>query len=144
MQVQNFVSNNSLCGSNLHTSTTYIMTANNRNVINLPMQTTSGPIKNVFSNSSSEKSLFAPKSRTLVKKTYVKKRVLNLAIPKLNLSVKTNNNSTNVKNRNSKISSASKTGKSQSSQNNYKILSTNANESKSEDDAKVKQKEAVE
>lgn len=117
MQVQNFISSNSLCGSignnNSNTSTTtYIMTANNRNVINLPIQSASGSIKtSTMSNIASIQNIYAPKNRTIVKKTYMKKRVLNLAMAKPKLSTSTNqadwrkstnNNFTNVKNRNQK------------------------------------------
>lgn len=115
MQVQNFISSNSLCGSiansNLNTSTTYIMTASNRNVISLPLQASSGSMKTIMSSPPTVQNIYAPKSRTIVKKTLIKKRVLNLAMAKpkpTTTSSQTdsrknvNNNSTNVKNRNQK------------------------------------------
>lgn len=112
MQVQNFISSNSLCGSiansNLNASTTYIMTSNNRNVIGMPYQATNGSIKTIMTNPSS---IYVPKNRTIVKKTLLKKRVLNLAMAKPKKMTSTlsqtdvkknsiNNNSTNAKNRN--------------------------------------------
>lgn len=129
MQVQNFMSSNNLCGSiansNLNASTTYIMTANNRNVINLPLQTSGGPIKTIMSSPPTMQNMYAPKSRTIVKKTYLKKRILNLAVPKPKVSTSSsqtdvrktvNNNSSNVRNRNRKLSNQN-TEKSQASQN---------------------------
>lgn len=129
MQVQNFISSNNMCGSitnsNLNASTTYIMTANNRNVINLPLQTSGAPIKTIMSNTSTMQNIYAPKSRTIIKKTYLKKRILNLAIPKPKVSTSSsqtdvrktvNNNSSNVRNRNRKLSNQN-AEKSQASQN---------------------------
>jgi hypothetical protein len=113
MQVQNFVSSNSLCGSitNSNLNTTYIMTANNRNVINMPLQPSSGSIKTVIQNPASMHHIYSPKSRTIVRKTYMKKRILSLPAPRLKLSPQeelkkptTNNNSSNVKNKNPKVS----------------------------------------
>lgn len=111
MQVQNFISNNSLCGSlansNLNASTTYIM-ANNRNVIGMPYAAPNGSLKTLMTSSPN---IYSPKGRTIVKKTYVKRKVLNLAMakPKVNSTsspseprrkTSNNNNSTNAKNRN--------------------------------------------
>lgn len=122
MQVQNFISSNSLCGSNLNASTTYIMGANNRNVISLPMQTT---MKTVIANPTAVQSIYAPK-RTIVRKTYMKKKVLNLAVTKPKTIASSspqddkkvvNNNSSNVANRNKKNSQPQKVEKLQTSQN---------------------------
>lgn len=111
MQVQNFISNNSLCGSlansNLNASTTYIM-SNNRNVIGMPYAAPNGSLKTLMTSSPN---IYSPKGRTIVKKTYVKRKVLNLAMakPKVNSTsslseprrkTSNNNNSTNAKNRN--------------------------------------------
>lgn len=69
--------------------------------------------------------IYAPKSRTIVKKTYLKKRILNLAVPKPKVSTSSsqtdvrktvNNNSSNVRNRNRKLSNQN-AEKSQASQN---------------------------
>lgn len=129
MQVQNFISSNSLCGSiansNLNASTTYIMTANNRNVINLPLPSTGGgSVKTLMSSPSTVPSVYAPKSRTIIKKSCLKKRILNLAVQKPKVSTSSsqtdvrkivNNNSSNVKNRNRKLSNQN-VEKSQTSQ----------------------------
>lgn len=134
MQVQNFISSNSLCGSiansNLNTSTTYIMTANNRNVISLPLQPSSGSIKTIATNPVTvQNNIYAPKSRTIVKKL-MKKRVLNLAMANQKPSAITNqtepkknvnNNSSNVKNRNQKTSQL-KVGKLQTSQSKQEVI----------------------
>lgn len=151
MQVQNFISSNSLCGSlansNLNTSTTYIMTANNRNVINLPMQ---APMKTILSNPSMAPNVYAPKSRTIVKKTFLKRKVLNLAVPKskvITTSSQTdlkknfvNNNSSN-KNRNQKPATQS-AEKTETSQN--KAASDDAeNDSLLDDPGEAKVKEEV-
>lgn len=156
MQVQNFISSNSLCGSiansNLNTSTTtYIMTANNRNVINLPLQSASGAIKtSAITNSSTIQNIYAPKSRTIIKKTYLKKRVLNLAVAKSSLNTLsnqtesrkgTNNNSTNVKNKNQKLSSRKvekvATSQSKSNDNENNLLTDDP------DQTKVKEENAI-
>lgn len=111
MQVQNFISNNSLCGSiansNLNASTTYIM-ANNRNVIGMPYTAPNGSLKTLMTGTPN---IYSPKSRTVVKKTYGKRKVFNLAMAKPKASSTSsageprrkpsnNNNSTNAKNRN--------------------------------------------
>lgn len=149
MQVQNFISSNSLCGSNLNASTTYIMTANNRNVINLPMQTS---MKTVITNPTTVQSIYAPKSRTIVRKTYLKKKVVNLAVakpkPMTNLSLQeakniVNNNSTSAINRNKKKLQPQKVEKLQTSQN--KIASSDDTNDRLPDDpgeAKVKEEDA--
>lgn len=142
MQVQNFISNNSLCGSNLNT--TYIMTANNRNVINLPMQTS---MKTVITNPTMVQSIYAPKSRTIVRKTYIKKKALNLAVKPLASSSppedqkNVNNNSTNVLNRNKKNLHPQKVEKLQTSQSKESTSEEKVNRSSKIDDsdeAKVK------
>lgn len=108
MQVQNFISSNSLCGSiansQLSASTTYIM----------PLQTPTTSIKMIAAaNPATTQSIFTPKTRTIVKKTYLKKRVLNLSMSKPQINKVSsqaelrkdncNNNSTNVRNRNQKL-----------------------------------------
>lgn len=114
MQVQNFISSNSLCGSlansNLNSSTTYIMTGGNRNVINLPMQATGCQTKTIALSPSN----YAPRNRAVMRKTYLKKRVLDMAMvkPKANPEPTTpeskknvvNNNSSNMRNKNQKLS----------------------------------------
>lgn len=106
MQVQNFISSNSLCGSignsHLNASTTYIM----------PLQTPTTSIKTMATNQSANQSIFKPKTQTIVKRTYSKKKVLNLSMAKPQRdkesnqtelrSANCNNNSSNVKNRNQK------------------------------------------
>lgn len=82
--------------------------ANNRNVIGMPYPAPNGSLKTLVTNSPN---IYSPKNRTIVKKTYVKRKVLNLAM--VNPKVKSassqsepksksskNNNSTNAKNRN--------------------------------------------
>lgn len=150
MQVQNFISSNSLCGSiansNLNASTTYIMTANNRNVINLPLQV-DRPMKSIMSNATLQ-NIYSPNSRTIVKKTFMKRKILNLAVPKPKVSTSasqtdlksnTNNNSTSVKNRNQKML---KTEKAQTSQSKAECNDAK-NDSLMDDpgDAKVKSDE---
>ena len=148
MQVQNFISSNSLCGSiansNMNTSTTtYIMTANNRNVINLPPQSAGGSIKtSTMSSPATTQNINATKSRTVVRKTYMKKRVLNLAMAKHNLNQEesrrsTNNNLTNVKNRNQKLSQL-KGEKVDASQSK---INGNKNDSLNDDPGETKVKE---
>jgi hypothetical protein len=144
MQVQNFISSNSLCGSNLNASTTYFMT-NNRNVINLPMKT-------VIANPTTVQSIYAPKSRTVVRKNYMKKKVLNLSVSKLQpvtssspqkSNIIVNNNSTNALNRNKKNSQPQKVDKLQASQN--KSASSDEKNDRLPDDpgeAKVKKEDA--
>lgn len=123
MQVQNLISSNNLCGSvsnsNFNPSTTYIMSASNRNVINFPFQGTAvGHIKSVISNHQSitHKLSGSTQTRSLVKKSLYKKKVLNLTMSKsskesLKIEIKknlnNNNNSIEVKNRNSELISAS-------------------------------------
>lgn len=157
MQVQNFISNNSLCSianSNLNSSTTYIMTAaNNRNVINLPLQATaaaSNSNKTVMVNTttSSTNVYSPPNTRTIVKKSYMKKRVLNLAIPRTKLmnsnlsqqsdakkSANHNNNSSNIKNRNKKVE------KLQTSQNQSEVIGEEKKDSLIESETKVKKED---
>lgn len=133
MQVQNFISNNSLCGSiansnSMNASTTYIMTANNRNVINLPLQTAaaSNSIKSAVASTATSQNVCSPNTRTILKKTFMKKRVLNLAMSKTKLNANlsqsdvkksaNNNNSSNVKNKNQKLE------KLQASQNKTEVI----------------------
>lgn len=82
--------------------------ANNRNVIGMPYPAPNGSLKTLMTSSPN---IYSPKSRTIAKKTYVKRKVLNLAMakPKVNLgpsqieprrNTSNNNNSTNAKNRN--------------------------------------------
>lgn len=121
MQVQNFISSNNLCGSNLNSSTTYIMTANNRNVINLPMQTS---VKTVISNPTTIQSIYTPKSRTIMRKSFVKKKVVSLAVTKTKPIASSspegkksiNNNSIDVANKNRKTLQLQKVEKLQTSQ----------------------------
>jgi hypothetical protein len=116
MQVQNLISSNNLCGSvsnsNFNPSTTYIMSTSNRNVINFPFQGTAvGHIKSVISNHQSinQKLASSTQTRSHVKKSLFKKKVLNLTMAKatkesLKIEIKknlSNNNSIEVKNRNS-------------------------------------------
>lgn len=104
MQVQNFISSNNLCGSiansHLNASTTYIT-----------LQTPTTSIKTTTAaDPSTTQSIFTPKTRTIVKKPYLKKRVLNLSMSKPQTNKVSsqaelrkdncNNNSTNVRNRN--------------------------------------------
>lgn len=151
MQVQNFISSNNVCGSiansNLNTTTTYIMPANNRNVINLPLQTASTLIKSP-SILSHPAAIFTPKRQTIVKKVYMKKKVLNLAMakPKHNSNQdeskkSKNNNSTNVKNRNQKLSSEQAEGveTSQSTANVRQVELVTVDS----DETKVKEEVAV-
>jgi hypothetical protein len=147
MQVQNFVSSNNLCGSiaNSNLNTTYIMTTNNRNVINLPLQSS---ITKSITQSPSATHIYSPKSQTIVKKTYLKKRILSLPAsrPKQNQPLSqvelkkptTNNNSSSVKNRNSKLFQP-KYEKLQTSQ--IKHESRNESTKLDDGDTKVKQEE---
>lgn len=68
-------------------------------------------MKTIMSSPATVQNIYAPKSRTIVKKTLIKKRVLNLAMAKpkptttssqTDLRKNVNNNSTNAKNRNQK------------------------------------------
>lgn len=116
MQVQNLISNNNLCSSiansNLNATTTYIMTTNNRNVINLPLQVPSGHMKAIITNTPN---LYAPKNRNSFKKSFLKRKIINLT-PKPKIcgianhtfdeslaKPKVNNNSSNIRNKNQKI-----------------------------------------
>lgn len=109
MQVQNIVTN-----SNFNPpSTTYIMPASNRSVINFPFQGTAvGHVKNAVSNNlSAINQKFNPiQSQTMVKKTYYKKKMLNFSKDNqksLNIEFKKNlnNNLEDIKNRNQKLDS---------------------------------------
>jgi hypothetical protein len=123
MQVQNLISSNNLCGSVSNSnfnpsSTTYIMSSSNRNVINFPFQGTAvGHIKSVISNHQSiSHKLGSTQTRSVVKKSLYKKKVLNLTMSKtskesLKIEIKkklSNNNSIEVKNRNSELISNSR------------------------------------
>lgn len=126
MQVQNFISSNALCGSvsnsHLNAPTAYIM----------PLQTSSASVKTIATNPPASQSIFMPKNRTIVKKSYLKKRVLNLSIAKPQINKvpnqieprkdNCNNNSTNVKNRNQKsFSRKAKTSQSRIEGNETRI-----------------------
>jgi hypothetical protein len=129
------------------------MAANNRNVINLPIQPPSVPIKTIVSSSSAMQTIYAPKNRTILKKTFVKKRILNLAMakPKVNTAscqtdVKKaiiNNNSTNAKNRNQKLSSNKNVEKTETSQNRAESKDSRSSLVDDPGEAKVKEEEDV-
>ncbi|CRK86894.1 CLUMA_CG000717, isoform B [Clunio marinus] len=169
MQVQNFISNNTLCGSiansNLNSpatssSTTYLMSAN-RNVINLPIQ--SSPVMK-----SMEKNFYLPqqqKNRTIIKKSYLKKKLINLAMAKPKKIVASsssqtdfivckqttssgssnNNNSTNVRDKNQKkvSNNLSKVERPEPSQNKDNSLIDDSDGVKMKEEQQEKIEEAA-
>lgn len=153
MQVHNFITNNnSLCGSiannNLNTSASYIMTSNNRNVISLPPQSTaaSNSIKTVVKSAATSQNVYSPNTQTIVKKSIIRKRVLNLAISKTKLNQNLtqnvtkksaiNNNSTYVKNKNQKVE------KLQTSQNKNEVFEKKNDSETGESKVKKEDKES--
>lgn len=125
------------------------MTANNRNVISLPLQASSGSMKTVMSTPATVQNIYAPKSRTTVKKTFIKKRLLNLAMakPKPAMSSQTdlrknvNNNSSNVKNRNQKTSQPKIEKLQQQTSQSKPVVIDHRNDSLLDDPGEAKVKE---
>lgn len=113
MQVQNLVTNNvctNISNSNFNPSTTYVMSTSNRNVINFPFHGTAvGHIKGAISNNHSSaviQKCNSMQNHALVKKTFYKKKILNLSKDtqkslKIEFKKNLNNNLDVIKNRNS-------------------------------------------